>query len=139
MGNTGGVFLSEVSSGGFKAVENNNGKSTVQISYIAIGKRAGYENPVLPEAVVSRDYVEKVTVGLHNDNDTQTNGSGLYYENGQLFNGIHSSKLPDPNKPVKDPNAEKIDNSSKNQMTKPDSQKHLDRGDGAAPGKNIPK
>jgi hypothetical protein len=133
MGNTGGVYLLEVTSYGFKAVENNNGKSTVQVSYIAIGKRAGYENPYLPEAVLSGDYVNKVTAGLHNDADTRTNSNGLYYENGQLYNGIHPSTLPDPNKPAVDPYAEKIEKPSKEQMVSPVTQEHSDKGDGAAP------
>jgi hypothetical protein len=40
---------------------------------------------------------------LHNDGDTQTNGEGLYYSNGQLIVGIHPSTLPDPNKPQESP------------------------------------
>ncbi|MFH1160827.1 MAG: hypothetical protein V1733_07755 [bacterium] len=98
-GNCNGVYLSGVNSHGFTVVENNAGKSNVMISYIAMGKRAGYENPVLPEEVIASDYTEKLKRGLHNDGDMQTSGEGLYYENGNLTVGIHSSTLPDPNKP----------------------------------------
>jgi hypothetical protein len=104
MGNTSGVYLSEVDSKGFTAMENNNGKSSAMVSYIAVGKRKGYENPSLPQEVIARDYVQKVNRGLHNDNNTKTNGEGLYYENGKLTVGIHPSTLPDPNKPAVDPN-----------------------------------
>jgi hypothetical protein len=99
MGNSNGVYLSEVSKSGFSVVENNDGKSSVTVSYIAIGKRAGYENPVLSREVIDAGYTQNLSRGLHNDADTKTNGEGLYYENGKLVVGIHASSLPDPNKP----------------------------------------
>ncbi len=98
-GSSNGVYLAEVSGKGFKVAENNNGKSSVTISYIAIGKRAGYENPNLPREVISADYNRNLARGLHNDADTQTDGEGLFYDNGNLMVGVHPSTLPDPNKP----------------------------------------
>jgi len=100
VGNSNGVYLADVSGAGFTVVENNAGKSNVSVNYIAIGKRAGYENPNLPREVIDAGYTGKLAAGLHNDADTQTSGQGLYYENGQLTAGIHSSTLPDPNKPA---------------------------------------
>jgi hypothetical protein len=99
MGNSNGVYLSDVSKSGFTVVENNNGRSTVSVSYIAIGRRAGYEHPNLSQEVINAGYTNSMARGLHNDADTKTNGEGLYYENGQLVVGIHSSTLADPNKP----------------------------------------
>ncbi len=99
-GKSNGVYLSEVSRNGFTVVENDDGKSTVTINYIAIGRRAGYENPSLPPEVIDAGYTSKMARGLHNDADTQTNGEGLYYENGHLVVGVHPSTLPDPNKPA---------------------------------------
>ncbi len=99
-GNSNGVYLSEVTGKGFKVAENNSGKSSVVVSYIAIGKRAGYEHPNLPKEVIASNYTNNLARGLHNDSDTQTNGEGLYYENGSLVVGIHPSTLPDPNKPA---------------------------------------
>jgi hypothetical protein len=96
MGNSNGVFLTSVTKDGFSIEENNEGKSNVMVSYIAIGKRAGYENPELPKEVVAKDYASKLSKGLHNDNDLGTNGKGLYYENGELTVGIHPSTLPEP-------------------------------------------
>jgi len=139
MGNTGGVFLSEVNADGFKVVENDNRKSTVQFSYIAIGKRAGYEDPSLPQEIVAGDYVEKVSAGLHNDADMQTNGQGLYYENGQLTVGIHPSTRPDPNKPAVDPYAEKVVLPEKPAKATPPAPMPADRGNGAAPQRNTQK
>lgn len=98
-GSSNGVYLAEVSGKGFKVAENNDGKSSVTISYIAIGIRAGYENPNLPREVISSDYNQNLARGLHNDADTQTSGEGLYYEGGNLVVGKHASTMPDPNKP----------------------------------------
>jgi hypothetical protein len=99
MGNSNGVYLSEVTKSGFTASENNNGRSTVTVSYIAIGKRAGYELPEVSREVIEEGYTRNMARGLHNDADTKTNGEGLYYEKDQLVVGIHPSTQPDPDKP----------------------------------------
>jgi hypothetical protein len=98
IGGVNAVSLSEVTSTGFKVVELNNGKSSVTVNYIAIGKRAGYEKPQLAKEVIDGQYVNKLSQGLHNDNDLQTNGEGLYYENGQLVVGQEPSTQPGLNK-----------------------------------------
>jgi hypothetical protein len=98
VGSSHGVHLNRVDQDGFTVVENNAGKSDAQVAFIAIGRRAGYEVPQLPVEVVSADYVDKLSRGLHNDADISTNGEGLYYEDGQLYVGQHASMLPDPDK-----------------------------------------
>ena len=107
IGKSNGVYLDEVNNKCFTVVECNDGKSNATFNYIAVGKRKGYENPVIPEELKDAGYTQKMARGLHNDNDTQTNGEGLYYENGQLVVGIHPSTLPDPKKPAIDPNLAK--------------------------------
>jgi hypothetical protein len=99
LGSSNGVFLSDITNTGFTIMENNAGKSNVTVNFIAIGKRAGYEKPQLASEVIDAAYVSKLSRGLHNDSDLETNGEGLYYENGQLVVGVHPSALPDPNKP----------------------------------------
>lgn len=89
LGKSKGVYLDEISGNGFRVMENEDGKSNIAVSYMAMGKRAGYEKPVLPPEVVASGYTGKLARGLHNDNNTQTNGEGLYYENGSLNVGIH--------------------------------------------------
>ena len=91
IGQSEGVYVSYVNINGFSVVENRNGSSNVEVAFIAIGRRTGYENPQLPEEVVSADYTDKLARGLHNDADTETDGEGLYYENGQLKVGQHYS------------------------------------------------
>jgi len=81
------VYLEKVDENGFTVLENNDGKSNVQFSWIAIGKRKGFENMSLPAEVIASDYSLKVQSGLHNDNDITTDGEGLYYQNGVLIKG----------------------------------------------------
>ena len=87
IGKSNGVYLDEVDGTGFSVGENNNGKSSVQYSWIAIGKRKGFENKILPEDVIASDYNEKISRGLVNDNDMSTSGEGIYYQDGKLHNG----------------------------------------------------
>ena len=95
-GESNGVFLAGVSKDGFSVKENNAGKSNVTVNYIAVGKRAGYEKPSLAPEVVQGEHARIIAGGLHNDADTQTNGNGVYYENGQLKLGTHPSLQPGP-------------------------------------------
>ncbi len=91
-----GVYISEIDQIGFTVIENNGGRSDIQFTWIAVGRRIGYESPELPHEVVASDYTEKLNRGLHNDGDTQTDGEGLYYEDGELVVGLHPSVLPNP-------------------------------------------
>ncbi|MCD4724590.1 MAG: hypothetical protein K8R63_07070 [Bacteroidales bacterium] len=87
MGQTKGVYLKQVDGNSFSLAENDNGKSSVQFSWIAIGKRKGFENMSLPADVIASDYNEKIQRGLVNDADLNAQGEGLYYQNGTLTNG----------------------------------------------------
>jgi hypothetical protein len=87
IGKSKGIYLEDVQKTGFSAAENDRGKSSVQFSWIAIGKRKGFEDIQLPREVVAADYDEKIKTGLTNDNDPSADGSGLYYQDGNLVNG----------------------------------------------------
>lgn len=102
VGESNGVYLSQVTKSGFSVAENNNGKSSVTVNYIAIGKRAGYENPSLAQEVISSDYCGKIGRGLRPDANNQINSEGLYYENGNLVAGVHPSSLIKPDKPAEE-------------------------------------
>ncbi|MBK7174349.1 MAG: hypothetical protein IPH84_14210 [Bacteroidales bacterium] len=102
-GNSNGVYLAEVSATGCKVLENNAGKNTVSLSYIAIGNRKGYEEPELSTEVTSAGYKRKISTGLNDDGNTQKDAEGLYYENQRLMTGQHPSTFPDPGKPAYKP------------------------------------
>jgi hypothetical protein len=124
-----GVYVSQVTKEGFIVTENGAGKSDVQVAFIAVGRRAGYEDPQLPGEVVRADYVEKLSRGLHNDADMHSDGEGLYFEDGELVVGMHPSTWPDPNKP-----AEEIEEVQPAQSERPTvSPAELSNDDGHAP------
>jgi hypothetical protein len=87
MGQSQGVYISEVSETGFAIVENNNGTSSVKISFIAIGRRAGYETTVVSPEVLATDYTQKIASGLINDGASEGIAQGLYYSEGKLLLG----------------------------------------------------
>lgn len=93
-GNSNGVYIAEIyRNTGFKVVENNNGSSNVEFTYIAVGTRTGYENPTLPDEVISSDYNEKIATGLNDDSNIGEDGRGLYYQDGKLIVGKHPKTL----------------------------------------------
>lgn len=101
IGESNGVHLKKVDGKGFEVAENSQGKSNVQFSWIAIGKRAGFENKSLPADVIASDYNTKIQTGLHNDADMTTDGQGLYYRNGVLSTGQLSQTKTFNNEPPK--------------------------------------
>jgi hypothetical protein len=98
-GDCNGVHVAEVTKDGFTVVENNAGKSDVTVAFIAIGRRVGHENPRLPAEVISSDYVDRLSRGLHNDAHAERDGEGLYFESGRLYVGRHPSTLTDQQRP----------------------------------------
>jgi len=56
IGKTQGVYVENVKTSGFQVVENNDGKSNVQINWIAIGTKKGYETPNNPQELISNTY-----------------------------------------------------------------------------------
>jgi len=87
IGKSKGVYLDRVDANGFMVEENESGKSSIQFTWIAIGKRAGYENKSLPADVIASDYNSKIERGLSKDSDPDDRAEGLYYQNGTLHNG----------------------------------------------------
>jgi hypothetical protein len=87
MGKSKGVYISEVNATGFTVAENDDGTSNVKISFIAIGRRGGYESPSLPQEVLASDYSQKISLGLVNDATSTSVTDGLYYKDGNLLLG----------------------------------------------------
>jgi hypothetical protein len=91
IGESAGLHLARLGPDGFTVQENQAGRSNVQFTYIAIGKRKGFENPQPAAEVIVSDYLDKLSHGMHNDNDRTHRGEGLYYRNGRLMVGTLES------------------------------------------------
>jgi hypothetical protein len=95
-GKTNGIYLEEVSHQGFTVAEVNDGTGQVIINYIAIGRRTGYENPQISKEIVNADFTSKMQRGLHNDDEINTRGEGLYFDKGELVVGVPPAEIDRP-------------------------------------------
>ena len=68
LGNSNGVYVTNVTSRGFTIVENNNGNSNVSFNWVAIGVKQNYENPQIPEEVLSSSYNKNMSNAMVSDN-----------------------------------------------------------------------
>lgn len=98
MGPSNGVYISSSNINGFIVSENNGGTSNITFSFIAVGRRAGYENPQLPADIVASDFETNMMQGVHKDADNSTEGKGLYYGDGRLQVGHPPSSMVKNNK-----------------------------------------
>lgn len=85
LGQTEGIYLSEVKSKGFDVAENNDGKSNVKFTWIAIATKKGYEKPNNIPEILAKNYDEnmrKVMNKTHSDVDhLETN---MYWDGKEL-------------------------------------------------------
>lgn len=79
LGNSGGIYVLEITSTGFIVKENNNGKSNIEFTFIAIGRKNGCENPVISPDILDASYTEKIAQGLPNEGILTAESPGLYY------------------------------------------------------------
>ena len=91
MGKTAGVYIEEVKSNGFTIVENNDGKSNVTFSWIAIATRKGYENPDNPVELISSEYDTHLSDFMFNESDTLHSGKPMWWDGTK----IRFDNLPD--------------------------------------------
>lgn len=80
LGKSNGIYISNYDSKGFTAVENNDGASDVQFSWIAIGIQKGNENPNVPEELKSSSFEQQLDANLvketPEDQNTDLAGTG---------------------------------------------------------------
>ncbi len=74
------VYLTRSDADGFSAAAVD-GKASVKFSWIAVGRRAGYEqNPVVPEELTRADFDSNIEQVMHNENDTTTKGLPMWFD-----------------------------------------------------------
>ena len=81
MGQCNGVYITNVTSKGFDVVEQNNGNSDVEFSYIVVGKRIDAEGkPELPDALKQQNFDSNMKAVMHNENNTDQRGLPLWWD-----------------------------------------------------------
>ncbi|MEO0080937.1 MAG: hypothetical protein ABIL25_01425 [candidate division WOR-3 bacterium] len=79
------VYLASVDQNGFTVRESNSGKSSTKFAWIAVGRRAGYEQkPELPEELAATDFDQKMERVMFNENDTRNSALPMWFDGTKL-------------------------------------------------------
>jgi hypothetical protein len=96
-GNSQGVYVMSVDANGFWIKENNNGSSRVEVSWIAIGTRKGYEQPVVAEELLTGEFDGNMRGVMFNDNNTVDTPKSIWWDGSQVRFDAPPSKQVDTN------------------------------------------
>lgn len=83
-GKSNGVYIDQISKNGFWIYENNDGTSNVKISWIAITKIKGEENPEVPADLLANDFDKKMDGVMFNENNTVDKAQSLWWDGSQM-------------------------------------------------------
>jgi hypothetical protein len=79
LGESKGVFISNQNPKGFSVRENAGGTSNVELAWIAVATKAGYDQIVHPSEILSREYETMVNGVMVNDNDKDAKGNSMWW------------------------------------------------------------
>ncbi|HUM32019.1 MAG TPA: hypothetical protein PLQ08_03615 [Bacteroidales bacterium] len=85
MGRPAVLYLQQVSATEFTVIDDSqDSQKDLTFSWIAVGVRKGYENPIIPEEILSKEFDSRLDTYLHNDSDTQNDGTPMWWDGSQL-------------------------------------------------------
>ena len=84
LGESNGVYVTNVSSTGFTVVENGKGTSNVQFNWIAVGVKQGYETPQIPQEVLSQTYNQTMDNVMISDNISQVSANPIWWDGSNI-------------------------------------------------------
>ena len=80
MGACNGVYVSKIDKKGFTLTEQNNGHSTVEIAWIAVGDRVDANEAEIPAVLQSNDFDSNLKATMFNDGNKEGAGEGMYWD-----------------------------------------------------------
>lgn len=83
-GKSNGIYIDAITKDGFWVYENNDGTSNVKISWIAITKIKGEENPEVPSDLLANDFDKKMDGVMFNENNTRETAQSLWWDGSQI-------------------------------------------------------
>ncbi|MBL0014235.1 MAG: hypothetical protein IPP30_11220 [Flavobacterium sp.] len=83
-GKSNGVYIDEIAKNGFWIIENNDGISNAKISWIAITKIKGAENPEVPTDLLEKDFDSKMDGVMFNDNNKIDAAQSLWWDGSKI-------------------------------------------------------
>ena len=102
-GKSNGVYIDSITNDGFWIYENNEGVSNVKISWIAITKIKGQENPNVPSDLLNKDFDKKMDSVMYNENNTTEKAQSLWWDGTKI-----RWDLPQENKIYTEPKNSRI-------------------------------
>ncbi len=102
-GKSNGVYIDSITNDGFWIYENNEGVSNVKISWIAITKIIGQENPSVPSDLLNKDFDKKMDGVMYNENNTTEKAQSLWWDGTKI-----RWDLPQENKIYTEPKNSRI-------------------------------
>jgi len=92
-----GIYISQIDNNGFTVKEQNGGASSVEFSWIAIGKRVDADKVThLPEALKDKDFDKNMKGVMFNENNKEQNATPIWWDGTKL-----RFDAPPPDKTVK--------------------------------------
>jgi len=71
LGESNSIYVTNVTSSGFTVIESNKGTSEVKFNWIAVGVKQGFENPQIPQEVLSKTYNQNMDKVMVSDNSQE--------------------------------------------------------------------
>jgi hypothetical protein len=90
MGACNGVYIASISKEGFTVKELNGGRSTVELSWIAIADRVDAATTTLPEVMKEQTLDQNLLDVMYNDGNKEGAGKGMWWDG----KGVRFGKMP---------------------------------------------
>ena len=84
MGACNGVYVASISKEGFEIIEQNNGQSSVQIGWIAVGNRIDAATTEVPGMLLKTNFNRNLSQALFNDGNRKQSGLGMWWDGHSL-------------------------------------------------------
>lgn len=97
LANSKGLFIARQDAYGFLVKENDNGKASVNFSWMAIATRKGADQITHAHEILEKDFEQKMNGVMFNDNDTITTPQHLWWDGQQIRFDKPASKKTETN------------------------------------------
>gem|GEM_PF-2388353 len=85
IGSSVGISLSSVTPQGFEVLQTGKSSSGLDFSWIAIGRRKGFEEVETPNEILQPDFEANMERVAYNENNLKDSGLGMYYDDALHF------------------------------------------------------
>ncbi len=94
IGKSNSIYIEEIKGDGFSVAENNDGKSNVVFTWIAVATRKGYENPNNPVEIMDTKFDKNLNNFMFNESDTKNAAQPMWWD------GTKINYTPVPQEPI---------------------------------------